>query len=393
MTVTVPRAASAVALVAAAALTLSACSSDKKSTSTSSSAPAASDPHTVTITITADGCAPTPTTYNAGGLTFKVTNKDATAVSEVELLSGERIVGEKENLPPGLSGSFALSLNPGEYTVYCPGAKTEKNTIKITGTAVSTAANDSSALLAQGTTEYANYVNTQVAALLSAVQALDAALKGSDLTDAQNAYKKARVFYERIEPVAESFTNGDDNLDADIDARADDVPVDQLTGFHRIEYGLFAQNSLTGLATFGDGLVTNVQKLQTLTKDLKYQPAELANGAVELLDEVAKSKITGEEERYSHIDLLDFSGNVEGAEQAFACLQPGLAKIDAALSNEVATAFTALDALLDKYRSTTDASGYQLYGTLNDADRTAFSQAVQAVSEPLSTVAGKVVGS
>ena len=73
------------------------------------------------------------------------------------------------------------------------------------------------------------------------------------------------------------------------------------------------------------------KKLQTLTTGLTYQPAELANGAVDLLDEVAKSKITGEEERYSHIDLLDFQANVEGAEQAFANLQPGLVKIDATL--------------------------------------------------------------
>ena len=121
-------------------------------------------------------------------------------------------------------------------------------------------------------------------------------------------------------------------LDPAIDSRADDVPVSKLTGFHRIEYGLFQQKSLTGLATFGAGLVANVQKLQTLAKGLKYQPAELANGAVELLDEVSKSKITGEEERYSHIDLLDFQANVEGSEQAFANLQPGLAKIDPTLT-------------------------------------------------------------
>ncbi len=382
------------ALTIGAALALSACGSSgsKSASSGSSGSSASSDPGTVAITITADGCAPTPTTYAAGPLTFKATNKNATAVSEVELLSGERIVGEKENLPPGLSGSFALSLEPGEYTVYCPGAKTEKNTIKVTGTATSSASTDSGALLAQGATQYGQYVSTQVAQLLVASQALDTALKGTDLTAAQNAYKKSRAYYERIEPVAESFTSGDDNLDSDIDARADDVPANEWQGFHRIEKGLFEDNSLTGLPTYGDQLVANVQKLQTLTNGLKYQPAELANGAVDLLDEVAKTKITGEEERYSHIDMLDFAANVEGSEQAFANLQPGLTIIDSALATEVATNFAALDKLLDTYRSTTDASGYVLYGTLTDADRTALSQAVQAVSEPLSQVAGKVVG-
>jgi iron uptake system component EfeO len=385
-----------VATVVASALLLSACgssSSSKSSSAGSSAAGGASTSRTVAITITSDGCVPPATSYGSGPLTFNITNKNATAVSELELLSGERIVGEKENLPPGLSGTFALSLDPGTYTIYCPGASSEKNTIKVTGQATSTGNTDTSTLLATGASEYGQYVTTQVAELLTTTQTLDTALHGTDLTAAQNAYKKSRAYYERIEPVAESFTSGDDNLDSDIDARADDVPAAQWEGFHRIEMGLFQDNSLAGLATYGDGLVANVQKLQTLTTGLKYQPAELANGAVDLLDEVSKTKITGEEERYSHIDMLDFAANVEGAEQAFAALQPGLAKIDSTLATEVATNFTALDTLLQKYRSSTDASGYVLYGSITDADRTALSQALQAVAEPLSTVAGKVVGS
>ena len=59
-------------------------------------------------------------------MTFKVQNKDATAVSEIELLDGERIIGEKENIPPGLGGQFAVNLTAGTYTVYCPGASVEK---------------------------------------------------------------------------------------------------------------------------------------------------------------------------------------------------------------------------------------------------------------------------
>ena len=80
-------------------------------------------------------------------------------------------------------------------------------------------------------------------------------------------------------------------------------------GFHRIEMGLFQPEEPDRSRHLRHRLVTNVQKLQTLTTGLKYQPAELANGAVDLLDEVSKTKITGEEERYSHIDLLDFQAN------------------------------------------------------------------------------------
>ena len=129
------------------------------------------------------------------------------------------------------------------------------------------------------------------------------------------------------------------------------------------------------------------------TAGLTYKPFELADGAQELLDEVASSKITGEEERYSHIDLLDFQANDEGAEQAFADLQPGLAKIDPALSSTISDAFTALDKLVDGYRTGGNPSGFALYSALTDADKQKLAAAVKAVQEPLSTVAAKVSAS
>ena len=367
---------------------LAACSSDPKPVQPV----AGGDPHTAVVTITAaNGCQADRDSYGSGGLTFKITNKDATGVSEVELLAGERIVGEKENIPPGFSGTFALSVEPGTYTLYCPGAKTPRTTLHVTGTATSTGNTGTGALLAQGAKDYGVYVSRQAGLLVDAVKPLAAALRKGDLAAAQVAYAKARPFYERIEPVAESFTSGTVALDPAIDAREGDVPAAKWTGFHRIEKGLFQTRSTAGLASYGDGLLANSQKLATLVEGLTYQPAELANGAVELLDEVSKSKITGEEERYSHIDLLDVQANVEGSEQAFANLQPALAKIDPALAKTVTTAFDGVDAMLDKYRSATQPSGFVLYDGLAKPDVTALAHAVQAIAEPLSRVASKVV--
>jgi iron uptake system component EfeO len=374
---------------AALALALAGCSSADGATGDRSGG-AVADARTATVTITAaGGCRTDRTQLRAGGITFRVTNKDATAVSEVEVLAGQRIVGEKENLPPGLSGQFAVTLAAGEYTLYCPGARTERTTLVVTGEAAAGDA-DVAALLKQATDGYAAYVRTQVGYLLQTSRTLATTLQGSDLAAAQQAYAAARPFYEKIEPVAESFTVGSDSLDADIDARDGDVPAAQWTGFHRIEKGLFADRSLAGLAPYGAGLVSNVQKLQQLTTTLTFQATELANGAQELLDEVAASKITGEEERYSHLDVLDFANNIEGSEQAFAQLQPALNKIDAALAGQIQAGFAALDTLVEKYRSSSDTSGYVRYTALTDQDKRELAAAVKAVQEPLSKVASKV---
>lgn len=366
--------------------TLAACSSSGGGATASGSGNA----RTAHVTISAaQGCALDHTSFAAGGITFAITNSDATAVSEVELLDGEQIIGEKENVVPGLTGGFAVRVDAGTYTLYCPGATPERSTITVTGKAAAVDT-DVATLLRNAVAEYKVYVDRQVGYLLAATKVLNTALHNTDLAAAQKAYKLARPFYEKIEPVAETFVDGKQNLDADIDARQGDVPDAQWFGFHRIEQGLFATKSLAGLVSYGNKLVVDVTTLKTKTAGLTYAAPDLANGAQELLDEVAKSKITGEEERYSHIDVLDMANNVEGSEQAFADLEPALKIIDSGLAGAITTAFNSLTTLLNTYRSGADASGYVLYSTLNDTDRRALAAAVKAVQEPLSQVASKV---
>jgi iron uptake system component EfeO len=385
------RAVGALAALGCAAGVLGACSSAGAPGSTTDRLDGGSSAgRSATVTISAaHGCQLDRTRFAAGGITFTITNQDATAVSEVELLDGERILGEKENVAAGLGGRFSVHIGAGRYTVYCPGAATERTPITVTGTAAK--GDDTlAALLRTGTTAYRNYVDTQIGYLVTATGRLAAALHGGGLGTARTAYIAARPFYEKIEPVAESFVSGMQNLDADIDARADDVPAARWSGFHRIEQALFQRDTLAGTARWGDRLAADVRTLQQKASGLSYQAPDLANGAQELLDEVAATKITGEEERYSHIDLVDMANNVEGAEQAFAQLQPALTKIDPTLPATIAGRFRSLDGAIAAYRSADDPSGYLRYPALGDADRRRLAAAVKAVQEPLSRVGAKV---
>ena len=57
----------------------------------------------------------------------------ADAVTELEVARGDRILGEVENLTPGLSGSFSIPLDPGTYDLLCPGGTTAaKGTLTVT---------------------------------------------------------------------------------------------------------------------------------------------------------------------------------------------------------------------------------------------------------------------
>lgn len=361
--------------------------------STASDDGAATGPTVVAIQLTPDGCPAPDMEFPVGAFTFEVENVSAVGVTEFEVMQGDRILGEKENLPPGFSGSFSLNLQPGVYTLYCPGAATERTEIEVTGEATEAAPTDVGGVLAEGAEGYLGYVRTQVDELAEATAALDAAIQSGDLDAAKLAYIAARPFYERIEPVAESFMLGEVNLDEQIDLRADDVEPTELSGFHRIEYGLWVDGTTDGLPEVSAQLVVDIESLRGLVAELPgFQPAELANGAVGLLDEAAAGKITGEEERYSHIDIVDMVANVEGAEQAFAYLEPGLAMIDPELVTTIKERFTALEAALATLEDADDPTGYIAYDQLTTEQITSLSQALQAVAEPLSQVAAKIVG-
>jgi iron uptake system component EfeO len=377
--------------------TSSASSETSSSAAASSAASAAAAPGEVSVTVTeAGGCVATPDTVPAGQVTFVITNVDALSVTEVELVSDQRIVGERENLAPGFDSTFSARLDGGTYQVYCPGAATERTPFTVTGQAAAQSA-DLTALLDQATVDYGTYVDDQVSFLLVPVRELAAAIKAGDLAAAQAAYVKARPFYERIEPVAESFPD----LDPAIDLRIGDVEAGTTwTGFHPIEQGLFEKQSTDGLSELADQLITDIQSLQTEAAKLSeataagtaggYQAFEIANGSATLLDEVLASKITGEEEAYSRIDLLDFEANVEGSLQAFATLKPALDQIDPTLVPQIAAAFDALTAVLDKYRDPSGLGGWTPYDKLTAEDKKALTDALLVVQEPLSAISAKI---
>lgn len=87
---------------------------------------------TVKVELTDAGC-PARLKAKAGKVEFDITNVDATAVSEFEILTGDDILGEKENLAPGLSGTFTLTLRAGRYVTYCPGGEREHGVLVVKG--------------------------------------------------------------------------------------------------------------------------------------------------------------------------------------------------------------------------------------------------------------------
>ena len=366
-------------------------------------APVSNGASQVTIKLTSDddgSCVLDYTSAAAGPITFTVTNESAASVTEVELLSNDRILGEKENLAPGLpSVSFTVTLGGGTYQIYCPNAGNELQDFTVTGD-VAEPSGSIADVLAEGAAGYGNYISGVVESMVTAVGTLDTAIQAGDLEAAKVAYANARTFYERAESNVEGFvmegydpTDNAGNLDYLIDMRESNLdPEVGWHGFHAIEKDLFEAGEITdSTKELSTELVANVGTLATVVGAIDFRAEDLANGAASLLEEVQANKITGEEESYSHIDLVDFAGNVEGAEQAFAFLEPGLTMIDRELTAQVREQFDAVKALLKTYEDPAQLGGYKLYTEeLKASDAAALSRAVQALQEPLSQIAEKV---
>ncbi|MFE0728961.1 iron uptake system protein EfeO [Streptomyces antibioticus] len=345
----------------------------------------------ITVTATDSECRTSAKEISAGHVELAIENKGSKVTEVYILFPDDRVVTERENIGPGTKQRVTAEVKAGSYQIACkPGMKGDgiRQDLKVTGGKV--AARDPR--LDAAVAAYRTYAQEQADATLPLAKTFAEAVKAGDLEAAKKAYAPSRIGWERTEPVAESF--GD--IDPKVDVRADGLeegqdPATDWTGWHRLEKSLWQDKKITDRdKQLADQLITDLTDWQNRVGKAEITPTSMANGAKELLDEVATGKVTGEEERYSHTDLVDFKANVEGAQKSYELLEPVAKENDAALVTELDKQFAALNTLLDKYRPNTTSYEFTSYDKVGAADRKELSDAVNALAEPLSKLAAAV---
>lgn len=350
---------------------------------------------TIDVVATDDSCTVSTDTAAGGTLKFNVKN-DGTKINEFYLLAedGLRIVGEVENVGPGVTRDLVLLAPEGSYFTACkPGMVGDgiRAAFNVTAAAEGQEVSaDRATLQDTASAQYSAYVKDQAEQLLRGTTKFAEEFAAGNEEQAKELYAATRMHWERIEPIAESF--GD--LDPILDAREADLEEgDEFTGWHRAEKDLWAPEGYTKMTDaqrqeIADGMVTNTQELFDRTKELSFTPDQLANGAKSLLDEVATGKVTGEEETFSHTDLWDFQANMEGAKIAYQDLQPLLVGTADELDAQLNENFTSLQAMLDQYR---EGDGFKYYDELSTEQVQELAAGVDALSEPLSKLTAAVI--
>lgn len=342
----------------------------------------------IQVTAADSKCETSTKSVPAGQVTLNIENKGSKA-TEVEILfPDDRIVSEKENIGPGTKYTLTAEVKAGSYEIACrPGMKGLGVRQKLAVTGGTVAKRDPR--LDKAVAAYREYAQEQADATIPKVETFANAIKAGDIEAAKQAYAPSRFGWESTEPIAESF--GD--IDPKTDTRVNDLEKGQKwTGWHALEKALWVDKKVGAeQKTLADELVTDLKDWQKRVGKAEITPTSMANGAKELLDEVATGKVTGEEDRYSHTDLSDFKGNVEGAQKSYELLKPVAQQNDKALTTELDKQFSALNALLEKYRTDKTSDGFVSYDKVTKDQRKELSDAVNALAEPLSKLAAAVV--
>lgn len=343
----------------------------------------ANDIPQVKISVNDKQCDPMELTVPAGKTQFIIKNNSMKAL-EWEILKGVLVVEERENIAPGFMQKMTVDLQPGTYETTCGLLTNPRGKLIVTGDSASpakTTANDLIGPLA----EYKFYVMMEVAEFVKQTTAFTDAVKAGKIDEAKSLYAQARQHYERIEPIAELFSD----LDSAMDAREDDFEQGAkdpaFTGYHRLEKALWADHSLDGMTPVAEKLAKDAIELKSRISALAFPPEKVVGGAAALIEEVAATKISGEEERYSRTDLWDFQANIDGAQKIVDLMKPLVEKADPALQQTIDTNLKTVHGILAKYRN---GEQFESYEKLTDADRNALKAPITTLAEALSKLRG-----
>lgn len=230
----------------------------------------------VVVEATDTECKVSRTTAAAGTVEFQVSNKGSQVNEFYVYAKDGRVLGEVENITPGLSRSLKVELSqPGTYETACkPGMKGDgiRGDFTVTGSSATGAAKSDQKLTA-AVAAYRTYVAREADELLARTTDFTAAVKAGDAAKAKKLYAAARGPWEEIEPVVESF--GD--LDPRIDGREDVVDEGMaFTGYHRLEKDLWKDGLQEDSAAVADQLLADVRQVSAKARAVQLNPLQLA---------------------------------------------------------------------------------------------------------------------
>jgi iron uptake system component EfeO len=309
-------------------------------------------PRPVAIEAAVTGCGTGWARPHAGGQVLTLRNDGATAagVMLIDPASGA-VYAEVEGLGPGVTRQLRLDLGGGTYAFRC---QDEAGGDPVTGppTRIAGPGGGSPAIVPVTANDlyaparaYGKYVEAGLDRLTAKTDTLRSAVDDGDLGAARAAWTPAHVAYERLGAAYGTFGDFDGAINGRPAGLPGGVRDPGFTGFHRVEYGLWHDESASSLRKAADRLAHDVHALKADFPNQRIDPGDLPLRAHEILENTLQFQLTGQADQGSGTTLATAAANIEGTREVLGVLRPILRPRYPALP-QVDTWLDRMDALL-----------------------------------------------
>ncbi|MFI9272362.1 iron uptake transporter permease EfeU [Kitasatospora sp. NPDC052896] len=283
---------------------------------------------TVTVSDAQSDCGKGFTAPQPGQQTFQMHNAGG-KTSEVYLVNPttNAVYGEVEGLAPGTTRPLTATIGNGDYAWRCVptgGPAVTSQTVHVTGgqNAVPAVLPVSEDDLNGPLAAYRTYVQSGLATLLTQTQKLQADVHGGDLDAARADWLTAHLQYSSLGAAYGTFADFDKKINGRADGLPDGVDDKDFSGFHRLEYGLWHNQSAADLAPVADQLVSDVDGLGKAFPSQDFDPTDLPLRTHEILENTLQFELTADTDEGSGTNLATAQANLAGTQELLTVLQP-----------------------------------------------------------------------
>lgn len=243
---------------------------------------------------------------------------------------------------------------------------------------------------------YRSTLQEEAAHLVAKTEAIATQVEDDELEKAQSRYSMARVRYSQLEPLVDEVLA---DMDRRIDSYPDEVPSSRFGGFHRVERGLFDDETVEGVMPVARVLLADVEELRRELRTVPLKPEQIATAVAGSLSELPASMLAGAEEPYADNDMVDVAANVEGAEAAFAAIKPMLIE-ESELVDEIEAQLAKAYAQLDEFgtlardpeqiRSAAPGTSFVVYSQVPQPELRKQAESIETLADQLSQAAASI---
>ena len=311
--------------------------------------------------------------------------------AEVHLMDADSdaVYGEIEGLAPGTTRRIRAVLGDGAYRFRClpdDAAAIKGPVVRITGSGhrggpavVPVNQHD----LIPPTLAYQKHIGGRMDELAGATHRLRRAVHGGDRAKARSAWLTAHLVYERMGAAYGAFGDADGAINGTDAGLPKGVHDPDFTGFHRLERGLWHDESMPALEKVADRLDADVRALRSSWADERIDPLDLGLRAHEILENTVQFELTGRTDYGSGTNLATARANLDGTRAVLDRLRPLLRSRYPHL-DRLDDSLRHLGALLDAQHH---AAGWTPLDKLSRSERAAINAAAGDAVERLADIA------